>query len=117
MIILSTKKTSCYNLPICKSRHNSREYPEPRWESSNRCLEYDVLNDKYVTILIDEIIPEVKKKYNISDERKLHGISGVSSGAICAFTAAWERTDYFHKVFVIWEAAQISEVVITIHLL
>ena len=78
--------------------HYSREYPKPRWKSSNRSLEYDVLNDKYVTMLIDEIIPEVKKKYNISDERKLHGIGGVSSGAICAFTAAWERTDYFHKV-------------------
>ena len=63
------KKSFLLQFAICKSRHNSIEYPEPRWESNNRCLEYDVLNDKYVTILIDEIIPEVKKKYNISDER------------------------------------------------
>ena len=78
--------------------HNTRDYPENRYRVSNRADEYDVLNDKYVTMLIDEIIPELKKKYNISNDPKMHGIGGLSSGAICAFTAAWERTDYFHKV-------------------
>ena len=78
--------------------HNSKDYPQNRFRVSNRADEYDVLNDKYVTMLIDEIIPEVKKKYNISDDPKMHGIGGLSSGAICAFTAAWERPDYFHKV-------------------
>lgn len=78
--------------------HSSKEYPPVRWRVSNRREEYDVLNDKYVTMLLDEIIPEVKKKYNISNDRKMHGIGGLSSGAICAFTAAWQRTDYFHKV-------------------
>ena len=78
--------------------HNTKDYPENRYRVSNRADEYDVLNDKYVTMLIDEIIPELKKKYNISNDPKMHGIGGLSSGAICAFTAAWERTDYFHKV-------------------
>lgn len=78
--------------------HITKDYPDNRYRASNRADEYDVLNDKYVTMLIDEIIPELKKKYNISNDPKMHGIGGLSSGAICAFTAAWERTDYFHKV-------------------
>ena len=28
----------------------------------------------------------------------MHGIGGLSSGAICAFIAAWEQPEYFHKV-------------------
>ena len=28
----------------------------------------------------------------------MRAICGLSSGGICAFTAAWERPDYFHKV-------------------
>jgi len=78
--------------------HNTKDYPENRFRVSNRADEYDVLNDKYATMLIEEIIPELKKKYNISNDPKMHGIGGLSSGAICAFTAAWERTDYFQKV-------------------
>jgi enterochelin esterase-like enzyme len=78
--------------------HNSKQYPENRFRASNRVEEYDVLNDKYLTFLITEIIPELKKKFNISDDPKMHAIAGLSSGAICAFTAAWQRPEYFHKV-------------------
>jgi enterochelin esterase family protein len=78
--------------------HNSKEYPDNRFRASNRADEYDVLDDRYATMLMDEIIPELKKKYNISNDPKMHGIGGLSSGAICAFTAAWEHPEYFHKV-------------------
>jgi len=78
--------------------NTNKEYPENRFRVSNRVNEYDVMDDKYVTMLINEIIPEVKKKYNISDKASMHGIGGLSSGAICAFTAAWERPDFFSKV-------------------
>jgi len=37
-------------------------------------------------------------RYNISDDPKMHAIAGLSSGGICAFTAAWQRPDYFQKV-------------------
>lgn len=76
----------------------TKEYPENRFRASNRADEYDVLDDRYATMLMDEIIPEIKKKYNISADPKMHGIGGLSSGAICAFTAAWEHPEYFHKV-------------------
>jgi enterochelin esterase family protein len=78
--------------------HNTKDYPENRFRVSNRADEYDVLDDRYATMLMDEIIPEVRKKYNISNDPKMHGIGGLSSGAICAFTAAWEHPEYFHKV-------------------
>jgi enterochelin esterase family protein len=78
--------------------HSSKEYPESRFRVSNRADEYDVLDDRYATMLMDEIIPELKKSYNISNDPKMHGIGGLSSGAICAFTAAWEHPEYFNKV-------------------
>ena len=78
--------------------HNAKTYPQNRYASSHRADEYDVLDDRYSTMLIDEIIPELKKKYNLSNDPKMHGIGGLSSGAICAFTAAWEHPEYFGKV-------------------
>ena len=78
--------------------HNTNDYPQNRYMARNRADEYDVLDDRYSTMLIDEIIPELKKKYNLSNDPKMHGIAGLSSGAICAFTAAWEHPEYFGKV-------------------
>ena len=68
-------------------------------KASNRSFEYDGLGDRYARFLLEEIIPEVKKQYNISDDPEMRAIGGSSSGAICAFTAAWERTDAFRKVY------------------
>ncbi|MEP7320450.1 MAG: alpha/beta hydrolase-fold protein [Saprospiraceae bacterium] len=65
----------------------------------NRSFEYDGLGDQYARFLIEEIIPEVKKSYNLSDNPDDRCITGASSGAICAFNAAWERPDLFHRVF------------------
>ena len=65
---------------------------------SNRSFEYDTLSDQYVRFLEKEILPEVAKDYNLSKEAKDHAICGISSGGICAFTAAWERPDLFGKV-------------------
>ncbi|MBK8503765.1 MAG: gluconolactonase [Saprospiraceae bacterium] len=64
----------------------------------NRSFEYDALGDRYARFLIEEIIPEVKKKYNLSDDPNDRSLAGASSGAICAFNAAWERPDAFRRV-------------------
>ena len=64
----------------------------------NRSFEYDSLGDRYARFLIEELIPEVEKKYKLSTDPALHAICGQSSGGSCAFTAAWERPDYFRKV-------------------
>ncbi len=68
------------------------------WKNSNRSFEYDTLSGDYAKMLIEELIPEVAKSYNLTNDKKMRAICGMSSGGICAFTAAWERPDYFHKV-------------------
>jgi gluconolactonase len=72
----------------------------------NRSYEYDGLGDNYARFLLDELLPEVER-HTASDGRPIRfsknpndrGIGGSSSGAICAFTAAWERPDAFRRVF------------------
>jgi len=65
----------------------------------NRSFEYDGLGDRYAKFLLEEILPEVGKKYNLAKEGNSRAIAGASSGAICAFTVAWERPDQFSRVF------------------
>ena len=79
------------------------EQPEPTMKDwgdkhTNRPEEYNSLDDRYARVIIDELLPVLKEKYNISPEAKDHGIGGVSSGAIAAFTVAWQRPDQFSKV-------------------
>ncbi len=72
----------------------------------NRSYEYDGLGDSYARFLIEELLPEVESR-KTSDGRAIlfskspndHAIGGSSSGAIAAFTAAWERPDAFRRVF------------------
>ena len=72
----------------------------------NRSYEYDGLGDNYARFLLEELLPDVEKK-TASDGRAIklsqkgndRCIAGSSSGAICAFTAAWERPDAFSRVF------------------
>ena len=69
-----------------------------RQERKNRSFEYDSLGDAYAKFLLDELLPEVAKKYNLTTNPDLRAIGGASSGGICAFTVAWERPDAFRKV-------------------
>jgi enterochelin esterase family protein len=65
---------------------------------SNRSFEYDSLGDAYARFIVDEMLPEVGKTYNLTKDPEGRAIGGTSSGAICAFTVAWERPDQFRKV-------------------
>lgn len=67
-------------------------------DRSNRSFEYDSLGDAYAKFLLNELLPEVSKKYNLTKDPDLRAIGGASSGGICAFTVAWERPDAFRKV-------------------
>jgi enterochelin esterase family protein len=64
----------------------------------NRSFEYDTLSDQYVRFLEKEMLPAVAKDYNLRTDAAGRAIGGISSGGICAFTAAWERPDLFGKV-------------------
>lgn len=67
--------------------------------ASNRSLEYDTLSDAYARFLLEEILPEVGKKYKLTSDPAGRCIAGSSSGGICAFTVCWERPDQFRKCF------------------
>lgn len=63
-----------------------------------RIFEYDSINGRFGQFLIDELIPEVAKKYNLSKNPDDHAIQGASTGAVGAFMAAWNHPDQFHRV-------------------
>ena len=72
----------------------------------NRSYEYDGLGDAYARFILEELLPEVEtlatadgRKIRLSADGNDRSIGGTSSGAICAFTAAWERPDAFRRVF------------------
>lgn len=73
--------------------------PKKGSPASNRSFEYDSLGNRYARFLLEEILPEVEKRYRISSDPQMRAIGGSSSGAICAFTVAWERPDQFRKVY------------------
>ncbi len=63
-----------------------------------RIFEYDSLSGRFASFLIGELIPEVAKKYNLSTDPNDRGLAGVSTGAVAAFMAAWNRPDQFRRV-------------------
>ncbi|HUQ66126.1 MAG TPA: SMP-30/gluconolactonase/LRE family protein [Flavitalea sp.] len=72
----------------------------------NRSFEYDGLGDAYARFVVNEIFPAVEKKKTkdgrsilLSKQGNDRAIGGSSSGAICAFTAAWEKPEEFSRVF------------------
>ena len=65
----------------------------------NRAQEYDAMDDSYARFIVDEILPEVGKSYNLTNDPEKRVIGGTSSGAIAAFTVAWHRPDAFRKVY------------------
>ena len=73
-----------------------------KWErtlkDSMRSTEYDTVSDRYVRFLRDEVLAEVAAKYNIRKDAYSRAITGLSSGGICAFNAAWQMPDQFSRV-------------------
>jgi gluconolactonase len=63
-----------------------------------RVFEYDSLSDRLARFLLEELIPEVAKNYNLSKDPNDRGLYGVSTGAVGAFAAAWNRPDQFRRV-------------------
>ena len=73
----------------------AKEGAKPR---RNRSFEYDTLSDQYARFLLEDMMPILKREYNITDDPEGRAICGISSGGICAWTVAWQRPDAFRKV-------------------
>ncbi|MBL8218949.1 MAG: esterase [Bryobacterales bacterium] len=64
-----------------------------RWRS----IQYDSVDDRFARYVLEEILPEVGKTYNLRTDGYSRAIAGDSSGAICALNAAWWRTGDFSR--------------------
>ncbi len=73
-----------------------------RWggtlENSMRSTLYDTVSDRYVRYLREEVLADVEARYNIRKDGYSRAITGLSSGGICAFNAAWQMPDQFSRV-------------------
>src|SRR6202451_4454043 len=67
-------------------------------KDSMRSTEYDTVSDRYARYLRDEVLADVAAKYNIRKDAYSRAITGLSSGGICAFNAAWQMPDQFSRV-------------------
>ena len=97
-LISQAKMPVTIGLFINPGHDKSLNTPDNPFRASNRSKEYDEVSGAYGRFLLEELIPELKKSYNISDDPKMRAICGLSSGGICAFTAAWFYPEKFHKV-------------------
>ena len=103
---LIAKKEMPITIGIFVSHGKVKASNDQALDRFNRSFEYDGLGDNYVRFLLDELLPDVESK-TASDGRAIilsksgndRAIGGSSSGAIAAFTAAWERPDAFTRVF------------------
>ncbi|MDX1978991.1 MAG: alpha/beta hydrolase-fold protein [Bryobacteraceae bacterium] len=65
-----------------------------RWRS----IQYDSVDDRFARYVLEEILPEVGKTYNLRKDGYSRAIAGDSSGAICALNAGWWRTAEFSRI-------------------
>lgn len=73
---------------------------------SNRSFEFDTLSGDLAHFLLEEVFPEVQRRRSagglpiyLSNDPDDRAAGGISTGAIAAFTLAWEQPDQFRRVF------------------
>jgi enterochelin esterase family protein len=67
-------------------------------KDSMRSTLYDTVSDRYPKFLRDEVLAEVAAKNNVRKDAYSRAITGLSSGGICSFNAAWQMPDQFSRV-------------------
>ncbi len=91
--IVASPGTPTYRFVEAYSKKWSRSLKD-----SMRSTEYDTVSDRYARFLRDELLPEVEAKYSIRKDSYSRAITGLSSGGICSFNAAWQQPDQFSRV-------------------
>jgi len=67
-------------------------------KDSMRSTLYDTVSDRYARFLRDEVLADVQSRYNLRKDAYSWAITGLSSGGICSFNAAWQMPDRFSRV-------------------
>jgi gluconolactonase len=76
---------------------SARPPEDPRFD---RSFEFDSRSDRLARFVIEEVLPAVEQhSIRLSTNPDDRAIGGGSTGAIAAFTVAWERPDAFRRVF------------------
>ena len=82
--------------------HNFVKAYSDKWhrtlKDSMRSTLYDTVSDRYARFLRDEVLADVQSQYNIRKDAYSRAITGLSSGGICSFNAAWQMPDQFSRV-------------------
>ncbi len=91
--IAGSPGTPTYNFVQAYSKKWNRSL-----QDSMRSTEYDTVSDRYAHFVRDELLAEVGKQYKLRPDAYSHAITGLSSGGICAFNAAWQMPDEFSRV-------------------
>jgi enterochelin esterase family protein len=65
---------------------------------SARSYEYDTPDERYGRFLVEEFLPPIGKRFNLTTNAAGRCVCGISSGAIAAFSAAWHHPQHFGKV-------------------
>src|SRR5713226_1681689 len=91
--ISASPGTPTYNFVKAYSDKWSRSLKD-----SMRSTLYDTVSDRYGRFLHEEILAEIEAKYNIRKDAYSRAITGLSSGGICSFNAAWQLPDQFNRV-------------------
>ena len=101
MIVVFIKPGSVTDAPGTPTYNFVKAYSD-KWhrtlDDSMRSTLYDTVSDRYDRFLRDEILADVAAKYNLRKDSYSHAITGLSSGAICSFNAAWQMPDLFSRV-------------------
>jgi len=73
-------------------------FVNPGWRDHDKSMrdeEYLPLNDTFASFLLEDLIPEVGKDFNLVYDASGRAVCGMSDGGIGAFTVAWESPDAF----------------------
>jgi enterochelin esterase family protein len=101
MICVFIKPGSVKDAPGTPTYTFVKAYSE-KWgrdlDDSMRSTLYDTVSDRYARFLRDEILADVSAKYNLRKDAYSRAITGMSSGGICSFNAAWQMPDEFSRV-------------------
>ena len=69
--------------------------------TTQRSLEYDCIDADYSNFVMNEILPEVKRRHpelNLTSDPNGRATMGKSSGAVAAFTMAWLHPELYQRV-------------------
>lgn len=67
-------------------------------DDAMRSVLYDTVSDRYPRFLRDEVLADVEARYNLRKDAYSRAITGLSSGGICSFNAAWQMPEQFSRV-------------------